>query len=207
MNNGMGMNPMMNNGMGMNPMMNNGMGMSPMMNNGMGMSPMMGNGMGMNPMMGNGMGMNPMMGNGMGMGMNPMMGNGMGMGMNPMMMTPEQIKQWKEQQRIQGFLMGQMIARQRKQAQPKPAPQQSNTTNQSNSNASGELSIKFYRNGNTKTVRMESNKMIAELLNKYCETVHINSGNFVYKGQTLDPMDARSLSEIGMVNGDQINVS
>ena len=147
--------------------------------------------------------MNPMMIKAMQMGMNPMM-MAMQMGMNPMMMTPEEINYLK---RMQGFMMGQLVANQIKKTQQKPVPQQTITTNKTNPNTLGKINITFLRNGSTKTIKTESSKMIAELLYDYCQISHIQSGNFLYKGQTLDPNDCRSLLEIGMVNGDQINVS
>ena len=229
MNNMNNMNPMMMNNMnnmGMMGNMNN-MGMMGNMNN---MNPMMMNNMNnMNWMNMNnmgGMGMNPLMmgGAGMNMGMNPMMGgmgnnmNMMGMGMNPMMggmgmnmkqnMTPEQLKQWKQQQRYQGYLMGKLMAEQKKKnAQGSNPTASSSTTNTAPANeTSGEISITFKKGGNTKTIKMNSSAMIAELLMDYYEKTN-NQGTFKFKGAVLDPNDCTTLADKGMKNGDEIIVS
>ena len=208
------MNPMMNN---MN--MNNGMGgMNGM--NGMGGLNGMG-GMGMNPMMmgGNGMGgmgMNQMMmgGNGMGgMGMNQMGMNQMGM--NPMMMgggmnmqnnmTPEQLKQWKQQLRYQGYLMGKQMAMERSKKAQGSAPATTTNNDTAQANATGELSIKFKKGGDTKVIKMNANCMIAELLNEYFDKTK-NQGPFKYNGKVLAVDDCSTLGDNGMKSGDEIIV-
>jgi hypothetical protein len=190
MNNMNGMN--MNN---MNPMMMNNMNnMNLLMMGGAGMN------MGMNPMMG-GMGNNMNM---MGMGMNPMMG-GMGMNQN---MTPEE---YKQQQKYLGYLYGKKLAEERKKEKEKAQGSQttpaSSTTNTAPANeTSGEISIKFKKGGNTKTIKMNSSAMVAELINEYCVKTN-NQGTFSFKGTPLDPNDFASLADKGMKNGDEIIVS
>ena len=205
------MNPMMNNmnmnngmgGMGMNPMMMGGNGMG-----GMGMNQMGGNGMGgmgMNQMGMNQMGMNPMM-NQMGMnqmGMNPMMmGGGMNMQNN---MTPEQLKQWKQQLRYQGYLMGKKMAEERRKKAQGSAPATTTNNDTAQANATGELSIKFKKGGDTKVIKMQSDCMIAELLAEYSEKTK-NQGPFKYNGKVLGIEDCSTLADNGMKSGDEIIV-
>ena len=211
---GMGMNPMMNMGMnmGMNPMMN--MGMNPMI--GMGMNPLV-MGIGMNQMMGmmdpmvmgggmGGMGMNQMMGM-----MNPMvMGGGMGgMGMNMNMMTKKQIEEYKMLMRYQGYLMGKKMAEEKMKRERGNNPTtniSSPETNNTPVSSNSEITINFIKAGITTKIKINTDCMIAELLNEYSVKTG-NIGNFNYKGSALDINDCSTLIEKGMKNGDQIIVS
>ena len=206
----MEMNPMMNMGMnnpnigmGMNPMMNMGMnmGMNPMMN--MGMNPMIG--MGMNPLV-MGIGMNQMMGM-----MNPMvMGGGMGgMGMNMNMMTKKQIEEYKMLMRYQGYLMGKKMAEEKMKRERGNNPTtniSSPETNNTPVSSNSEITINFIKAGITTKIKINTDCMIAELLNEYSVKTG-NIGNFNYKGSALDINDCSTLIEKGMKNGDQIIVS
>jgi len=224
--NQMNMNPMNMNQMNsmsnsMNNLGMNNMGISDMSMNTLGMNPMMMN----NMMGGNNMGMmNPMMmnnmmgGNNMGM-MNPMMmnnmmgGNNMGM-MNPMMMmNAKQKEEWKKKQMYQGYLMGKKMMEEKKRQQGIGGSQTTAQTapaadaNEAQSNPPGEITVKFIKGGTTTNININSNDMVAELIDKYFKKTNTTTGTFNFNGNNLDPMDCTGLNELGIRDGSQINVS
>ena len=205
MNNPMMMNQM-NNQMMMNQM-NNQMMMN-QMNNIMMMNQMN------NPMMMNQMN-NPMMfrQNNSSKMVNPMMMNGFNfpMMMNPAMngigvnkMTKEQIELHKQQMRYQGYLAGKKMAQEKKRKKQGNNPQIS-SPGMEQANNGGEITIRFNKGGSINNIKMNSDSMVAELIDAYCKQTN-NRGTFQYKGATLSPEDCSSLSAIGMRNGDEIIV-
>ena len=132
-----------------------------------------------------------------------MMMGGMNMQNN---MTPEQLKQWKQQQRYQGYLMGKKMAEERRKKQQGSAPAKTNNNTAPANATPGELSIKFKKGGSTQTIKMKSDSMIAELLSEYYEKTK-NQGTFKYKGKELSIDDCSSLADNGMQDGDEIIVS
>ena len=194
---------MMNNPMNM---MNNPMNMiNPQMN---GMSNSAGN-IQVNPLM-NQMGMNqinPQMAmiNSMGpMGMNQMM-NQMAMmqmmAMNKQPMTEQQ----KQEARMKGYLMGKKMAEERRksQAPANPAP----TPAVEEGPATGELTIKFKKNGTTTTIKKDAGEMVADLLNEYFVKTNTKAGKFIFNGKELKPTDINTLAEAGLKNNSEITVS
>ena len=218
MNNNMPMNQNLGVVGGIGPMMNNQQMnmMNPQMNmnfgrNGMSFSAEQ---IKINPMM-NQMRMNqinpqmPMV-NGMGpMCMNQMM-NPMLM-MNPWMMyqmmlmnKPPLTEQQKQNLRMQGYLKGKEMAKKMLAAKaaanhaPAPIVQESPVT--------GELKIKFNKNGNITIIKMNADNMVAELLNEYFVKTGTKTGNFKFNGNILLPSDITSLSDKGLKNNSEIIV-
>ena len=163
--------------------------------------------------------MNNMMGgNNIGM-MNPMMmnnmmgGNNMGM-MNPMMMmNPKQKEEWKKKQMYQGYLMGKKMMEEKKRQQGIGGSQTTAQTapaadaNEAQSNPPGEITVKFIKGGTTTNININSNDMVAELIDKYFKKTNTTTGTFNFNGNNLDPMDCTGLNELGIRDGSQINVS
>ena len=197
MNNQMMMNQM-NNQMMMNQM-NNQMMMN-QMNNQMVMNQMN------NPMMMNRIN-NPMMfrQNNSSKMVIPMMMNPAINGFGVNKMTKEQIELHKQQMRYQGYLAGKKMAEEKKRREQGNNPQIA-STGMEQANNGGEITIRFNKGGSIKNIKMNSESMVAELIDVYCQQTN-NRGTFQYKGTTLNPEDCSSLSAIGMRNGDEIIVT
>ena len=148
--------------------------------------------------------------NGMGpMCMNQMM-NPMLM-MNPWMMYQMMLmnkapltEQQKQNLRMQGYLKGKEMAKKMLAAKapanhaPAPIVQESPVT--------GELKIKFNKNGNITIIKMNADNMVAELLNEYFVKTGTKAGNFKFNGNILLPSDITSLSDKGLKNNSEIIV-
>ena len=191
------MNPQMNMNFGRNGMCNSGdqIKINPMMNQ-MRMNqinPQMPMINGMGPMCMNQM-MNPML------MMNPLM-------MYQMMLTnkPPLTEQQKQNLRMQGYLKGKEMAKKMLAAKapanhaPAPIVQESPVT--------GELKIKFNKNGNITIIKMNADNMVAELLNEYFVKTGTKTGNFKFNGNILSPLDSSTLAEAGLKNNSEIIVS
>ena len=106
---------------------------------------------------------------------------------------------------MQGYLIGKKMAEEkRKQNQannptPPPTVQEGPAT--------GELKIKFNKNGTNTEIKMNADKMVAELINEYFVKTNTQSGTFSFNGNNLSPSDTNSLAETGLKDGSQINVS
>ena len=145
-------------------------------------------------------------GNGMNMGMNNQMtmgGNGMNMGMNA-----EQMKQWKQQQLMFGYYMGKMLANQnKKQGNNNDKKNESKDNGPSGPQSDSEITIKFKKGDKVTDIKAKPNAMVAELLNDYFEKENVKTGTFKFNNITLNPGDSGEIHEIGLKNGDIINVS
>ena len=101
--------------------------------------------------------------------------------------------------------MGKKMAEERRKAQaaanpvPSPAAQEAPAT--------GELNIKFNKNGTITNVKMKADEMIANLLNEYFVKSGTTNGTFKFQGQVLAPTDVSSLAEKGLKNNSEIIVS
>ena len=218
MNNNMPMNQNLGVVGGIGPMINNQQMnmMNPQMNMNFGRNgmPFSADQIKINPMM-NQMRMNqinpqmPMV-NGMGpMCMNQMM-NPMLM-MNPWMMYQMMLmnkapltEQQKQNLRMQGYLKGKEMAKKMLAAKaaaniaPAPIVKESPVT--------GELKIKFNKNGNITIIKMNADDMVAELLNEYFVKTGTKTGNFKFNGNILSPSDITSLADKGLKNNSEIIV-
>ncbi len=139
--------------------------------------------------------------------------NNMGM-MNPMMMmNPKQKEEWKKKQMYQGYLMGKKMMEEKKRQQGIGGSQTTAQTapvadaNEAQSNPPGEITVKFIKGGATTNININSNDMVAELIDKYFKKTNTTTGTFNFNGNNLDPMDCTGLNELGIRDGSQINVS
>ena len=70
----------------------------------------------------------------------------------------------------------------------------------------GELEIKFNKNGNITIVKIDADDMVAELLNEYFVKTGTTTGNFKFNGNILSPSDITSLADKGLRNNSEIIV-
>ena len=82
-----------------------------------------------------------------------------------------------------------------------------NIGNLAQTNATGEITVKFIKWGITKNIKINVNDMVAELIYKYCNETHVANGTFNFNGSNLDPMDCSTVGEAGIIDGSKINVS
>ena len=186
---------------------------------------------GMNPAMMPGMnpvmmpGMNPAMMPGMNPAMMPGMNPAMMKGLNPAMMPwmmPGMMKKapLTEQQKLyyrkMGYLWGKYWAKYWKiQNQKLNNAQKMRATNKAPNNqpqaqlppAKGKITINFKKGGSVTKITMDSELMVAELIDEYFRKTNTEDGNFSLQGEVLTPLDPRSLSEAGLRNGSEIIVS
>jgi hypothetical protein len=70
-----------------------------------------------------------------------------------------------------------------------------------------EYTIKFKKGDKITDIKIDKEKMVAELLNQYFEKENVKNGTFTFKGRTLTTNDPESLTEAGLKNGDEITVT
>ena len=131
--------------------------------------------------------------------------------MNPWMMYQMMLmnkapltEQQKQNLRMQGYLKGKEMAKKMLEAKaaanPAPAPIMQGSP------VTGELKIKFNKNGNITIVKIDADDMVAELLNEYFVKTGTKTGNFKFNGNILLPSDITSLSDKGLKNNSEIIV-
>ena len=132
--------------------------------------------------------------------------------MNPWMMyqmmlmnKPQLTEQQKIEARMRGYLEGKRMAKERLAAKaaanpvPNPVEQEGPVT--------GELKIKFNKNGTITYIKMNSDEMVADLINEYFIKTGTQSGTFKFNGNELSPTDFASLAEKGLRNNSEIIVN
>ena len=133
-------------------------------------------------------------------------------GMNPWMMyqmmlmnKPPLTEQQKIEARMRGYLEGKRMAKERLASMaaanpvPNPVEQEGPIT--------GELKIKFNKNGTITYIKMNSDEMVADLINEYFIKTGTQSGTFKFNGNELSPTDFASLAEKGLRNNSEIIVN
>ena len=108
----------------------------------------------------------------------------------------------------QQMIQQQMLAQQQMMAAQASANQeQMNNINFQNNHEEGEINVKFNKKGKIINIKMDSDSMVAELINEYFVKSGINSGSFKFNNKTLSPCDTETLYEIGLKNNSEIIVS
>ena len=108
----------------------------------------------------------------------------------------------------QQMIQQQMLAQQQMMAAQASANQaQMNNINFQNNHEEGEINVKFNKKGKIINIKMDSDSMVAELINEYFVKSGINSGSFKFNNKTLSPFDTETLYEIGLKNNSEIIVS
>ena len=126
---------------------------------------------------------------------------------NPFMMpggNRQLTEEQKKQIKINGYLIGKQMALQMKQLKKQQKKVISPPINQP---ATGIISIQFKKGTSTINIKMNSDEMVADLLNEYFLKSDTTDGKFNFNGNTLLPTDVSSLSQVGLKNGSIINVS
>ena len=114
-------------------------------------------------------------------------------------------EQEKQNARMQGYLMGKKMAEERRKAQAAANPAPNPTVQEGR--ATGELNIKFNKNGTITNIKKQADDMIADLLNEYFVKTGTNSGTFKFQGTVLSTSDITSLADKGLKNNSEIIVS
>ena len=83
--------------------------------------------------------------------------------------------------------------------EPDPKPEQIHIQ-------SGEINIKFNKDGNIVNIKMDDISMVAELINEYFVITNTYVGTFKFNELQLSPMDVTSLYEVGLKNNSEIIV-
>ena len=126
---------------------------------------------------------------------------------NPFMMpggNRQLTEEQKKQIKINGYLIGKQMALQMKQLKKQQKKVISPPINQPDN---GIISIQFKKGTSTINIKMNSDEMVADLLNEYFLKSDTTDGKFNFNGNTLLPTDVSSLSQVGLKNGSIINVS
>ena len=74
-------------------------------------------------------------------------------------------------------------------------------------NEESKITIKFKKGGTKTDIQIKPSAAVFELIDEYCQKTNTTSGTFKFGTQTLDPMDCRALTEVGMKEGDEIIIS
>ena len=82
---------------------------------------------------------------------------------------------------------------------------ESTKTSEGNKNED-KITIKFKKGNQVKNIKIKLDNLIFELIDEYCCKTNLTRGKFKYKKEELSPLDSRSLSEVGMKDGDEIIV-
>ena len=114
---------------------------------------------------------------------------------------------------IEGYKMGKMMAqlmKKQKEQQNKNKPQNNSSNIQNNTTGNignKKITIDFNKGGTITKIKMNSDAMVAELINEYFQKSGTTNGTFNFNGNYLQPDDCTPLNEAGLKNGDQIIVN
>ena len=92
---------------------------------------------------------------------------------------------------IEGYKMGKMMAqlmKKQKEQQNKNKPKNKSSNNQNNTNentGNKKITIEFKKGGTITKIKMNSDAMVAELINEYFQKSGTTNGTFTFKGNYL----------------------
>ena len=133
--------------------------------------------------------------------MNPMM---IKMKMN--MMNQQQQNQYKQWVKLIGYKVGKLVALKNKKDQGITTTS-SQTNNTPATPTNGEITVKFKKGNDIKSIKMKADEMVADLINEYFVKSGTTTGKFNFNGTELSPMNCEDLASAGLTDGSTITVS
>ena len=95
----------------------------------------------------------------------------------------------------------------KKQGNNNAKKNESKQNNPSDPQSNNKITIKFKKGEKVTNIEIEPNSMVCVLLNEYFVKEKVKNGTFKFNNITLSPDNCEEIQEVGLKNGDIINVS